>query len=69
MRCSNANAPVQFPLPRNFSLEEGKSAEKMEEANQPNDVRGTEDWCRSVDGLTTNLHAATIGRYQELLPC
>lgn len=38
-----------FALSRNFSLEEGKSAEKMEETNQPSDVRGMEDWCRSVD--------------------
>lgn len=62
-----------FTLSRNFSLEEGKSMEKMEEINPPSDVRrigvGQSTGRARFDGLTTNLRAATIGRYQELLPC
>ena len=62
-----------FTLSRNFSLEEGKSMEKMEEISPPSDVRrigvGQSTGRARFDGLTTNLRAATIGRYQELLPC
>ena len=47
--------------------------EKMEEINPPSDVRrigvGQSTGRARFDGLTTNLRAATIGRYQELLPC